>query len=258
MEFRWSDADAAYRRELRQFLEATLPADWEERAKDGPGSDAVTRFSREFCPRLAERGWLTQSWPAEYGGAGASAWRHIILGEEMWSVGEPRSSQYMNVNWVGPDRIMPGTQSLLHRHEWIKHGTCYSDAAERYYRDSLALMKQLNASAVRALFADNIASTVTAAQVRERFDAAFGAGAGARVKLICQQDGGRRLITELQVHLQGRVTEVGGLGALLAADRKSARAAAPVWSTRSVCSKGLSAQTKVLGETPARGTPTPT
>ena len=115
------------------------------------------------------------------------------------------------------DRIMPGTQSLLHRHEWIKHGTCYSDAAERYYRDSLALMNQLNASAVRTLFADNIASTITAAQVRERFDAAFGAGAGARVKLVCKQDGGRRLITELQVHLQGRVTEIGGLGTLLAA-----------------------------------------
>ena len=40
----------------------------------------------------------------------ASAWRHIILGEEMWRVGEPRSSQDMNVNWVGPtiiDHVTP-------------------------------------------------------------------------------------------------------------------------------------------------------
>ena len=102
MEFDWSDSDAAFRRELQEFLAAELPADWDEMAKDGPGSEAQAAFSRAFCARLAERGWLTQSWPAEYGGADATPWRHAILGEEMWQVGEPRGPQYMNVNWIGP------------------------------------------------------------------------------------------------------------------------------------------------------------
>ena len=110
MEFGWSDEDRAFRRELAAFLAENLPDDWEERAQDGPGSDAQARFSREFCPKLAARGWLTQNWPSEHGGADASAWRHIILGEEMWRVGEPRSSQYMNVNWVGPTIMRYGTE----------------------------------------------------------------------------------------------------------------------------------------------------
>jgi alkylation response protein AidB-like acyl-CoA dehydrogenase len=116
LEFGWSPDDRAYRRELQQFLAATLPDDWDEVAKDGPGSDAQAQFSREFCPKLAARGWLTQNWPVEYGGSAASAWRHIILGEEMWSVGEPRSSQYMNVNWVGPTIMRYGTDAQKRQH----------------------------------------------------------------------------------------------------------------------------------------------
>jgi alkylation response protein AidB-like acyl-CoA dehydrogenase len=102
VDFEWSEEEAAFRSEVRVFLAESLPAGWDEIAKDGPGSDAQANFAREFCPRLAQRGWLTQHWPRAYGGSEASAWRHAILGEEMWRCGEPRSSQYMNVNWVGP------------------------------------------------------------------------------------------------------------------------------------------------------------
>ena len=109
MEFRWSDEDIAFRRELREFLAEALPPDWAELSKHGPGSDAQAEFSKEFCPKLARKGWLTQHWPKEYGGRDASPWRHAILGEEMWRIGEPRSSQYMNVNWVGPTIMVYGT-----------------------------------------------------------------------------------------------------------------------------------------------------
>ena len=109
MEFGWSEQDVEFRRELREFLDRTLPADWEERSKDGPGSDAQAEFSRRFCRALAERGWLTQHWPAEYGGRDAPPWRHAILGEELWAIGEPRGPQYMNVNWIGPAIMKYGT-----------------------------------------------------------------------------------------------------------------------------------------------------
>jgi alkylation response protein AidB-like acyl-CoA dehydrogenase len=116
VEFGWSDEDLAYRRELEAFLEEALPENWEEMAKDGPGSDLQAEFSKSFCPKLAERGWLTQNWPAAYGGSDASAWRHIVLGEEMWRIGEPRSSQYMNVNWVGPTIMKYGTDAQKQEH----------------------------------------------------------------------------------------------------------------------------------------------
>ena len=84
MEFEWSEDDRRFRAELRAFLGETLPDDWEERSRDGPGSEAQSTFSYEFCRKLAEKGWLTQHWPSEYGGLDASPWRHAILGEEMW------------------------------------------------------------------------------------------------------------------------------------------------------------------------------
>ena len=117
MDFDWSADDAAFRAELAAFLAGALPADWAEVSKDGPGSDAQAAFSRGFCRALAERGWLTQHWPIDVRRARTRApWRHAILGEEMWARGEPRGSQYMNVNWIGPTIMKYGSeaQKALH------------------------------------------------------------------------------------------------------------------------------------------------
>jgi ribonuclease T2 len=109
--------------------------------------------------------------------------------------------------------VMPGTRSALHRHEWLKHGTCYGATAEEYFADSLQLMAELNASAVRRLLAARIGARVTAQEVRAAFDQAFGAGAGARVALDCE-DG---LVTELRVSLQGAIEATTRLADLVAA-----------------------------------------
>ena len=110
MDFLWSEDEIEHRAELVAFLAEVLPEDWEDMAKDGPGGDAQAAFSRIFCARMAERGWLTQHWPAEFGGVEASPWRHAIVGEEMWAIGEPRGAQYMNVNWIGPAIMKYGTE----------------------------------------------------------------------------------------------------------------------------------------------------
>jgi len=116
MEFGWSEDELAFRAELRGFLEEQLPADWSEISKGGPGSDAQVAFARDFCPALAARGWLTQHWPAAYGGREASPWRHAILGEELWACGEPRGPQYMNVNWIGPAIMRYGSDAQKRLH----------------------------------------------------------------------------------------------------------------------------------------------
>jgi len=111
LEFAWSAEDARFRRELDAFLGEHLPDDWEELAKDGPGSETQANFSRGFARALAERGWLTPHWPAEYGGRDASAWQHVVLSEALWSRGEPRGPQYMNVNWIGPAIMRYGSDA---------------------------------------------------------------------------------------------------------------------------------------------------
>ncbi|OJZ76380.1 acyl-CoA dehydrogenase [Mycobacterium paraffinicum] len=102
MDFQWGVEEVEFRNQLRQFLADELPDNWGELSQNGPGSEAQAKYSREFCRRLAEKGWLTPHWPTEFGGGGKDAWFHAVLGEEMWAIGEPRGPQYMNVNWIGP------------------------------------------------------------------------------------------------------------------------------------------------------------
>ena len=96
---------------------------------------------------------------------------------------------------------MPGTASFLDRHEWVKHGTCYSETAEEYFSESLLLLDQINNSSVRNLFADNIGRNLSATAIRARFDEAFGRGAGSKVNVTCTG----RLITELTINLKGDI-----------------------------------------------------
>jgi len=116
MEFGWSEAEVEYRSALRKFLDDEVPG-WREEPRH---RRVITPEEKarvlDFTAKLAERGWLTPSWPKEYGGSGHSAWQGAILSEEMWSIGEPRGSQYMNVNWIGPAIMMAGTEEQRQFH----------------------------------------------------------------------------------------------------------------------------------------------
>ena len=113
---------------------------------------------------------------------------------------------------------MPGTQSFLDRHEWIRHGTCYGRGdPETYFQQALSLLDEVNGSAVQTLFASNIGKEITVGEVRTTFDAAFGSGAGERVRLSCKRDGSRRLITEITVGLVARQGDTNKLADLIKA-----------------------------------------
>ncbi|MEQ8829204.1 MAG: ribonuclease T [Alphaproteobacteria bacterium] len=112
---------------------------------------------------------------------------------------------------------MPGTQSGLDRHEWIKHGTCYHPRdPESYFAHSLTLLKELNRSPVRHLFQGAIGNTLTAGDIRDAFNEAFGPGAGERVEIVCRELGPATLIVELRIALAGQPGEE-SLSSLIAA-----------------------------------------
>ncbi len=115
MEFEWSAEEATYRNEVREFLKAELPSDWGSK-RQRPDSDEQMSRCKDFCGKLAARGWLTPHWPREYGGHDAPAWQLMVLGEELWSIGEPRGPQYMNVNWIGPSIMSAGTEEQKEYH----------------------------------------------------------------------------------------------------------------------------------------------
>lgn len=117
MEFAWTPEQTAYRERVRGALDDLLPDDWDTHyAPQGYGSADQIAFSREFCPKLAERGLLTPHWPSDRGGNDAQPWDQFILAEEMKWRGEPRGPQYMNVNWLGPTLMKYGTQEQQDEH----------------------------------------------------------------------------------------------------------------------------------------------
>ncbi len=119
-------------------------------------------------------------------------------------------------------KMMPGVRSNLHKHEWIKHGTCYGTDANSYYEDAISLVHQVNDSKVGDFFTKHIGKRVTLQQVRALFDRNFGVGSGKRVEMKCKNG----LVTELWLHLGSGSDE---LSTLLKRGKQ----------TRSRCQKGL-------------------
>lgn len=114
---------------------------------------------------------------------------------------------------------MPGVASGFDRHQWVKYGTCSGMVAEDHYGRALRMLAVINGSAVRQLFESNLGGTISEEEVKAAFDAAFGAGAGSRVRMRCSKDGDRRVITGLTIGLGGSQSE--DLPTLIAAARET-------------------------------------
>lgn len=114
------------------------------------------------------------------------------------------------------DTVMPGTASYLQRHEWIKHGTCSGGDSETYFVAAMALLDEINGSAVRDLFAGYVGKNLGANDVRAAFDRAFGNGSGTRVTVECGNDANRRLIDELRISVRGDIASPPDIAGLLA------------------------------------------
>ena len=65
MEFRFSEQALAFERAVDDFLAVEWSPEVRRRLDASPDRYAM---EREFRRKLAERGWLTMSWPREYGG----------------------------------------------------------------------------------------------------------------------------------------------------------------------------------------------
>lgn len=103
--------------------------------------------------------------------------------------------------------VMAGFASELHKHEWIKHGTCYGTNANSYYADAIALTKQVNHSPILAYFSKNMGKIVTLREIRNIGNKSFGKGAGESIELRCKAG----LVTELWLHLGSGSRDLGRL-----------------------------------------------
>jgi ribonuclease T2 len=110
------------------------------------------------------------------------------------------------------DKVMPGKQSGLERHEWTRHGTCTGMSADDYFNAAIGLIDELNASGVRDLFAQSIGKTLTAEDIKAAFDKSFGDAASDRVKMSCRRVGKVRVISEITIGLSADATKQSSSG----------------------------------------------
>ena len=96
---------------------------------------------------------------------------------------------------------MPGVESGLDRHQWLRSGRCHSKTAEAYFDVQMRYLDVLNRSGVRELFVEKLGQRITEQEVRQAFDVSFGRGAGERVRLHCAKAGERTVVTGLTIGL---------------------------------------------------------
>jgi alkylation response protein AidB-like acyl-CoA dehydrogenase len=106
--------EAAFRSELRAWLEANLPD--EKRGSRGGAQRWDDPFMREWSRMLYDAGYAGLTWPKEYGGAGAPYSFQAIFYEEMARAHAPAHVGVIGLGMAGPTIIAHGTDEHKQRH----------------------------------------------------------------------------------------------------------------------------------------------
>jgi alkylation response protein AidB-like acyl-CoA dehydrogenase len=107
MDLRDTPEEAAFRAELRAWIERTLTDEMRN------GSDEARR---EWSRKLFEAGYAGLTWPKEYGGAGAPYSHEAIFLEEMARAEAPAHLGVIGLGMAGPTIMAHGTDEQKARH----------------------------------------------------------------------------------------------------------------------------------------------
>jgi len=99
MDLRFSEAEIAFRDEVRQFIQDNLPQDIRARVRKG---HHLHRDDYDAWQKILwKRGWGASAWPVEYGGTGWSVIQRHIFSEETEAADCPPQSPF-GLSMVGP------------------------------------------------------------------------------------------------------------------------------------------------------------
>ncbi|MDP1736922.1 MAG: acyl-CoA dehydrogenase family protein [Caulobacter sp.] len=109
---------ADFRKEVRDWIEASYPAETRRKQEAGEhlGKEDILAWHRT----LHNKGWLTPSWPVEYGGTGWDSVRKYIFSEELARAQTSQTS--FGLGMIGPvlytfatpeqkEKFLPGTMN---------------------------------------------------------------------------------------------------------------------------------------------------
>ena len=109
MDMNWSEADTAFRDEVRAFLDEKLTPDLRAAGTLRTSVYADHEASMTWQAILHERGWAAPAWPVEYGGCDWSLTQHYIFSRESILAGAPALSP-MGIRMVSHAIMAFGTQ----------------------------------------------------------------------------------------------------------------------------------------------------
>ncbi len=116
MDFKDSPEEAAFRSEVREFLDKELTPEFRQPDEAvlgvGVGEDPN---DKEWLKRLATRGWVAPAWPEEYGGAGLSVMKQFVYNEELARARAPRPN-FLAIGLIGPTIVVHGTDEQKEEH----------------------------------------------------------------------------------------------------------------------------------------------
>ena len=103
MNFRDTPEQAAFRAEVRKFIEQEGP-----KAKEGRDPESMYGGSKAWTQALASRNWIAPAWPKEVGGAGMSVMEQFVFNSELAEARLPRPGG-IGIGFAGPTLIVHGT-----------------------------------------------------------------------------------------------------------------------------------------------------
>jgi alkylation response protein AidB-like acyl-CoA dehydrogenase len=110
MDFEFTDEQEAFRKRVRAWLEAHVPADFRGRSFTATRADheEVERL-RRWQKQMHAAGFVGMDWPPEFGGRGASVVEQLILYQEMARAESPQFINRGGVSMLGPTLMRHGT-----------------------------------------------------------------------------------------------------------------------------------------------------
>jgi len=158
---------------------------------------------------------------------GGDAKNHLVL-HGLWP--QPRSNEYCGVDnkikdldkskrWYAlpslnlnnniktlMTKYMPGSQSNLQRHEYYKHGSCYSSDANIYFKDALVMTQKLDNTIGKYLRA-NLGKKINLYTLRKVANRLLGKDIANKIALKCK----RRVLSEIWIPIRGKGSDIAKL-----------------------------------------------
>jgi len=115
MDFRYTDAEEQFRRSVRSWLHANLPAGWGSTFQEPENEAERFAFRLDWERKLHAAGWSGISWLKEYGGRGGTLVEQTIFQEELARANAPEFVNIIGRNLTAPTLMAHGTEAQKQR-----------------------------------------------------------------------------------------------------------------------------------------------